>query len=103
MKAIPLKERPRPLEVTEGHVEAFNALAHPTRLRVFFFLARAGGEVSAGEIQGAVGIPAPTLSHHLNLLRRAGLIQSRREERHIYYSVRTDSVSELVRLLTDCC
>lgn len=91
------------LEVNERHVEAFNALAHPTRLRVFFFLARAKREVSAGDIQEAVGAPAPTLSHHLNVLRRAGLIQSRREERFVFYSVRRDNVSELVRLLTDCC
>ncbi len=104
MKAsLPVVERAKPVEVTEEHVEAFNALAHVSRLRVFFFLAQARREVSAGDIQEAVGIPAPTLSHHLALLRRAGLIQSRREERHIYYSVRPDRVSDLVRLLTDCC
>ena len=98
-----MKVLPKPLQISEGHVEAFNALAHPTRLRVFFFLAKARREVPAGEIQEAVGTPAPTLSHHLNVLRRAGLIQSRREERFIYYSVRRDNVSDLVRLLTDCC
>jgi len=59
--------------------------------------------VSAGDIQEAVGIPAPTLSHHLGLLRRASLVQSRREDRHIYYSVNAERVSDLVRLLTDCC
>lgn len=91
------------LEVSEKHVEAFNALAHVTRLRVFFFLARARREVPAGEIQDAVRAPGPTLSHHLSILRRAGLIQSRREERFILYSVRRENVSELVRLLTDCC
>jgi ArsR family transcriptional regulator len=103
VKTSPIPLTTRPLEVTDQHVEALNALAHPTRLRVFFFLAQARREVSAGDIQEAVGIPAPTLSHHLNLLRRAELIQSRREERHIFYSVRPDRVSELVRLLTDCC
>jgi ArsR family transcriptional regulator len=102
--ALPLvAEETRPLEVTERHVDAFTALAHPSRLRVFFFLAQSRREVSAGDIQAAVGIPAPTLSHHLGLLRRAGLVQSRREERHVYYAVRPDRVSELVRLLTDCC
>jgi len=50
-----------------------------------------------------VRVPGPTLSHHLDLLRRAGLIQSRREERYVYYSVRREMVSELVRLLTACC
>lgn len=85
------------------HVEAFKALAHLTRLQVFFFLVRAKGEVSAGAIQEAVGVPGPTLSHHLDLLRRAGLIESRKEERHIYYAVRRETVNALVRVLTACC
>jgi len=87
----------------EAHAEAFRALGHLTRLQVFFFLVRARREVPAGEIQEAVRVPGPTLSHHLDLLRRAGLIQSRREERYVYYSVRREMVSELVRLLTACC
>jgi ArsR family transcriptional regulator len=91
------------LEANSTHVEAFKALAHLTRLQVFFFLVRSKDEVSVGEIQDAVGVPGPTLSHHLDLLRRAGLIASRKEERYIYYSVRRDTVTALVRLLTACC
>ena len=91
------------LRAREAHVEAFKALAHLTRLQVFFHLVRAGGEVPAGEIQAQLAIPGPTLSHHLDLLRRAGLLQSRRQERFVYYSVRPETVSDLVRLLTACC
>jgi ArsR family transcriptional regulator, arsenate/arsenite/antimonite-responsive transcriptional repressor len=91
------------LEADTLHVDAFKALAHPTRLQVFFFLVRAKGEVAAGEIQEAVEVPGPTLSHHLDQLRRAGLIESRKEERYIYYSVRRDTVTALVRVLTACC
>jgi len=91
------------LDATEQHVEAFQALAHLTRLQVFFFLVRAGEEVPAGEIQEALEVPGPTLSHHLNRLRRAGLVQSRKEERYVYYSVNPETVSALVRLLTACC
>jgi ArsR family transcriptional regulator len=91
------------LEAREAHVEAFKALAHLTRLQVFFYLVRGRREVPAGEIQAQLEIPGPTLSHHLDLLRRAGLIQSRREERFVYYSVRSETVSEMVRLLTACC
>ncbi|MGH7391326.1 MAG: ArsR/SmtB family transcription factor [Candidatus Rokuibacteriota bacterium] len=99
MKTLPLSR----LQARESHAEAFKALAHVTRLQVFFFLVRAGREVPAGEIQAELEIPGPTLSHHLDVLRRAGLVQSRREERYIYYSTRPDTVSELVRLLTACC
>jgi DNA-binding transcriptional ArsR family regulator len=48
-------------------------------------------------------IPGPTLSHHLDLLRRAGLVASRKEERYVYYASRPDMASELARLLTACC
>ena len=91
------------LEADERHVEAFKALAHPTRLQVFFRLVRAGKELSAGEIQEALEIPGPTLSHHLDALRRAGLVESRKEERYVYYSVQRETVTALVRLLTACC
>ena len=96
---LPLAE----LEADAAHADAFKALAHLTRLQVFFFLVRARAEVSAGDIQAAVGVPGPTLSHHLDQLRRAGLIESRKEERYIYYSVRRDTVTALVRVLTACC
>ncbi len=87
----------------QRHVAAFRALAHLTRLEVFFFLVKAGGEVAAGDIAGRLGVPAPTLSHHLSRLRTAGLLQSRKEERYVYYSVQPETVSELVRLLSACC
>jgi DNA-binding transcriptional ArsR family regulator len=91
------------LEVSAAHVDAFKALAHPSRLAVFFFLVHARGEVPAGAIQEALGVPGPTLSHHLDQLRRAGLVESRKEERYVYYSVRRDTVTALVRVLTACC
>lgn len=91
------------LEANETHVEAFRALGHLSRLQVFFYLVRAGREVPAGEIQAAVEIPGPTLSHHLDALRRAGLVESRKEERYVYYSVQRETATTLARLLTACC
>jgi ArsR family transcriptional regulator, arsenate/arsenite/antimonite-responsive transcriptional repressor len=91
------------LAVAPEHVEAFKALAHPGRLEVFFTLVKARQELSAGQVQEAVGMPAPTVSHHLDQLRRAGLLESRRQERFIYYSVGSAMVNDLVRVLTACC
>jgi ArsR family transcriptional regulator len=99
MKRLPLVT----LVGTPEHVEAFKALAHPGRLDVFFALVKARGELAAGEVQEKLGLPGPTLSHHLDQLRRAGLVQARRQERFIYYSVRPEMVTDLVRLLTACC
>ena len=91
------------LEATERHVEAFKSLAHLTRLQIFFYLVRERPDVPAGGIQAALEIAGPTLSHHLGLLRRAGLVQNRKEERFVCYSTRPEIVSELVRVLTACC
>ena len=91
------------LEATDRHAEAFKALAHLTRLRVFFLLAGEAGEVAAGEIAETLGVPGPTLSRHLDVLRRSGLIRSRREERFVYYSVAPEMATDLVRLLSTCC
>lgn len=99
MKTLP----PARLQARDEHAHAFKALAHRSRLEIFFFLVRAGAEVPAGEIQAELEIPGPTLSHHLDVLRRAGLVRSRREERFVYYSTRPEMVSQLVRLLTACC
>ena len=99
MKTLPQAR----LQASERHVEALKALAHPTRLQIFFLLVRARQEIAAGDIQAELEIPGPTLSHHLDQLRRAGLVSSRKEERYVYYSPRSDMVSELVRLLTACC
>jgi len=91
------------LSADETHVEAFKALAHISRLQVFFALVKAGREMSVGEIQEAVEIAGPTLSHHLDILRRAGLLESRKEERYVYYTVKRETVTGIVRLLTACC
>jgi ArsR family transcriptional regulator len=99
MKAVPLAR----LQAADRHVEAFKALAHPTRLQIFFFLVRRQEEVAVGDIQAELETPGPTLSHHLDLLRRADLVQSRREGTFVYYSTKPEMVSELVRLLTACC
>jgi ArsR family transcriptional regulator len=99
VKRLPLAT----LVASPEHVDALKALAHPGRLAIFFALVKARRELAAGEIQEAVGVPAPTLSHALNQLRRAHLVSARREERFIYYTVETGMVNDLVRLLTACC
>jgi DNA-binding transcriptional ArsR family regulator len=99
LRALPVAR----LAAADAHVEAFAALAHLSRLQAFFFLVQRGKETPAGEIQEALGIPAPTLSHHLDALRRAGLVRSRKEERFVYYAVRSDTVTDLIRLLSACC
>ena len=88
-----------------GAVEALSALAHASRLAVFQLLVRAGPEgVAAGEIAREIGALPNTLSTHLTILGHAGLIQSRREGRSVFYSADYDRMRALLGfLIADCC
>lgn len=81
------------------------ALAQATRLEIFRLLVEAGPEgVAAGEIGRRLGLPSPTLSFHLNQLRFAGLIDSRRQSRSIIYSANYPAMTGLIDYLTrNCC
>ncbi len=84
---------------------AFAALAQPTRLAAFrLLMAQAPGGLRAGVIAGALGVPHNTLSSHLGILARAGLVGARRESRQMIYAADTDGARALVGfLLEDCC
>ena len=86
-------------------VTALESLAHETRLGVFRLLVQAGPQgLSAGEIAERLGALQNTMSSHLHKLDRAGIIESRRDGRHIIYSANFESLSGLiVYLMEDCC
>ena len=84
--------------------KAFEALSHEARLSILRLLIPAGPEgVHAGAIAQALDLPANRLSFHLNRLAIAGLIDRRREGRHLYYVVRYAQLGTLVRFLVDDC
>jgi len=85
-------------------IMALGALAQKTRLDIFRMLVQKGPNgLPAGEIGERLGQPSPTLSFHLNQLRFAGLVTSRRESRSIIYSANFKSMSDLLAYLTDNC
>lgn len=75
--------------------ELFRALAHPARVRVLEVLA-ADGERTVSELQPLVGIESSHLSQQLGVLRRAGLVSSRKEGSTVVYSLRDPLVAELL-------
>ena len=86
-------------------IEALGALAQPTRLDAFRQLVRHEPDgIPAGEIARLLGVPHNTMSSHLAVLTRAGLIRSERRSRSIIYHADLDRVRETVTfLLKDCC
>jgi len=85
-------------------IAALGALAQETRLEIFRLLVQKGpAGLPAGEIGERLGQPSPTLSFHLNQLRFAGLVTSRRESRSIIYAANFKAMNELLAYLTENC
>lgn len=86
-------------------ITAFSALAHPTRLAVFRLLVREAPDgVPALTIAERLDAKPSTLSGHLGILKRAGLLSSSRHQREIRYAANLPSINTLVAfLLADCC
>lgn len=61
----------------------FKALADDTRLRIIGLLQ--AGEICVCDIHGSLGLPQPTVSRHLAYLRRAGLVQGRKDGQWVHY------------------
>ena len=82
---------------------ALKALADPTRLRILGLVA--GGEVCVCHLHEALGIPQPTASRHLAYLRRAGLVDGRRQGLWVYYRLAKlpdRMLQTLVETVTHC-
>ncbi|MCS0497057.1 helix-turn-helix domain-containing protein [Ancylobacter sp. MQZ15Z-1] len=90
---------------SEHAIAAFAALAQPTRLDVFrLLMAHEPAGMPAGEIARRLDVPHNTMSTHLAVLSRAGLIEAERQSRSIIYRARLDAVAALAGfLVTDCC
>lgn len=75
----------------------FRALAHPTRRRILQLLA--AQDRTAGEIAHQFPIAFASVSHHLRVLREAGLVAAEREGQHVRYRLNTTVFQETVRYL----
>lgn len=74
----------------------FKALADPVRLQLFSAVAgRAGGEACVCDISVGVQVSQPTVSHHLKVLRDAGLLSSERRGSWVYYAVVPGALDEM--------
>ena len=80
--------------ISELKAALFKALAHPARIRILEVLVE--GERSVGDLQGPVGIESSHLSQQLAVLRRAGVVTSRREGASVIYAIGDPELAELL-------
>lgn len=88
-----------PDSTIEGRVEQLKALASPVRLRMVDLIYYGGGEVCVCELQENFDLSQPTISHHLKVLREAGLIQSRQDGTFVYHRVDASAFADLSALM----
>ena len=79
---------------------AFKALGDPIRLRLFSLIAsHPDGEACVCDLSGAFDVSQPTISHHLKVLREAGLLSSERRASWVYYRASAEAMHALAALL----
>jgi ArsR family transcriptional regulator len=87
-------------EVAKDLVRLFKLLADATRLRIVYFLMHQR-EFHVRALCERLGQSQPAVSHHLSLLRSAGLIESRREGKHNFYRLLPDGFQEVLHLVAE--
>jgi ArsR family transcriptional regulator len=73
----------------------FKALNDSTRRKILELLKKK--DMTAGDIADEFNISKPSISHHLDLLKQAGLLESVKEGQFIYYSLNTTVVDEIIK------
>lgn len=94
--ATRVMREPLTAEQATDLAKAFKAIGDPVRLRLLSLIAsHAGGEACVCDLAGAFELSGPTISHHLKVLREAGLIEGDRRGTWIYYRVRPEALRQL--------
>jgi ArsR family transcriptional regulator, arsenate/arsenite/antimonite-responsive transcriptional repressor len=96
----PLAREPLSAEQAVELARLFKAMGDPVRLRLLSLIAsHEGGEACVCDLSGVFDLTGPTISHHLKVLREAGLISGERRGTWIYYRVHPETLVKLSALL----
>lgn len=96
----PLAREPLSADQSIELARLFKAMGDPVRLRLLSLIAsHEGGEACVCDLTGVFELTGPTISHHLKVLREAGLISGERRGTWIYYRVRPQALQDLSDLL----
>jgi len=93
------------IEPVARYAEMFAAMGAEPRLRILQLLLMAHPQgLVVGHVQDELGIPASTLSHHLDKLKNEELVRVRREGTFLWYTANTEALQELINFLyAECC
>ncbi len=83
------------IDTAEQLAADMQLLAHPVRIVLLDMLAQSEGQVCVCDLEAAVPVKQPTVSHHLRLLREAGLIEAERKGQWMYYHLRHERLSAM--------
>ena len=88
-----------------NYANMLSAMGTEARLRIMRLLLSAHPDgLVVGDIQSELGIPASTLSHHLEKLKRVDLVKIRRDKQFLWYSVNSKPLEDLLSFLfAECC
>lgn len=95
----PLLDEPLATDEAAQLADWFGVLADSTRLRLLSLIAAAGEACAACDLVEPLGVSQPTVSHHLKVLREAGLVESEKRGRWVYYRPVPDRLEVLGRAL----
>jgi len=88
-------------EKLEMGASMLRAMAHPMRVAIVELLS-ATKRLSVTEIYEKLQIEQPSASHHLNILKTKGVLESKREGKMIYYSLKHEKVKEIISSMDRC-
>lgn len=101
MRINPLMNYDELLENAKEMAQLLKLIAHPDRLMVLCHLVE--GEMNAGELAGQSSLSGSAFSQHLALLRKANIINARKEGLHIFYSLKDERIRELMKTMYEVC
>lgn len=96
MKKGDLKKELKNKKAILACAREFNMVGDPTRLKICYLLCR-HKELSVGDIAQIVGVSVSAVSHTLKKLKKANMVESRREFRNVYYKLKKSPLIKIIK------